>query len=139
MQEECKQACKRVRTEILKWRAEREQTHRELREKEGVVCGCGIKYHPAIDVDHVMLEQHRVFLRDAEGVLCECGVQYHPVLDDTHRFHPCHSAYMKMVVQCECGGKVKRSWLPSHRRSKKHMLLMERIKVRQFLVPNGVQ
>lgn len=130
---QCSQACKRVRAEILEWREEREQRHRQLRKLEGVMCGCGIQYHPAIDVDHERLEQHRAYVREVEGVVCECGVKYHPVLDDTHRFQACHTSFMKTVAECECGSKVTRSWLQSHQRSKKHMYKMERVRVKQFL------
>jgi hypothetical protein len=98
--------------------------HEELRDKEGLVCECGVKYHPDIDHDHHRSLLHRRFF---EGVLCECGAKYHPQMERyAHYFCAAHQAYENTRIPCECGGSVQRKRFPTHVASKTHMLRVRR-------------
>lgn len=127
---------KRKRADILKEREEIEQEHRRKREEEGVVCVCGIKYHPDIDAMHARTVEHCNFLRQTEGVMCECGVKYHPMIDNVHhRYDPRHISFLRLRAACECGMTLQRRWMPSHKLSKVHTQRMERI--RKGIVPGA--
>jgi hypothetical protein len=118
---------KKSKLVCLKEREEAAERNRQLREREGVVCGCGVKYHPILDVDHRRTGQHTAFLRETEGVVCECGIKYHPVMEKyVHSFHAAHRAYEDTRIPCDCGATVQRKRLSQHVTSKTHTRLLRR-------------
>ena len=50
--------------ERAKYYKECRRKEEELRQKEGVVCECGVKYHPAVDKYHEHQTQHKTFLKN---------------------------------------------------------------------------
>lgn len=117
------------RMQILREREEEQERNRVLRDTEGTVCACGVKFHPVIDKEHTQTQTHCEYLREKEGIVCDCGVKYHPKLDGaSHRFHAQHISFMASKTTCECGATLQWRWLPSHRLSKKHEEGMRRVK-----------